>query len=442
MRRLIVIGSLFIVMMSILSGCTLDSSSSSPRSSSPVASTVNNSSETYPEVEPTEPILYHDLKMLTSSMGIGTTCNTKTGFYELDLSGALPTLFYIDYATHQKLPLCSRPECQHNDETCNAVIPNAIGVVNFQQHLLVFCSAIEGNPSILQIGYDGNDRVTPVELNSADRYDRAFAGDQNVLFTIVEAYSSELNVQTPQLIQIDLAQGSIQKLTQLDSSKSWFLVGTADNTLILKSIEVTQNKNPGSHEAYLSQKHELFFYDLQLQEMTPQRSWMQEEVVDASYGDYLFFYIPSKGTFEVNRFDGAGLTTVLQSQPIPIPDSSSLYFLGLYDDRLVVQVGEKIESESSGSAANVKWRQFAVDISDGSVIELHLSYTYAGVTDFVVPVAESDGVLLVKCGVQEKMMTAEGPDGTIQQYPTVVPVYATISSTNYFSNNAQYTKIQ
>ena len=85
MRRLIVIGSLFIVMMSILSGCTLDSSSSSPRSSSPVASTVNNSSETYPEVEPTEPILYHDLKMLTSSMGIGTTCNTKTGFYELDL---------------------------------------------------------------------------------------------------------------------------------------------------------------------------------------------------------------------------------------------------------------------------------------------------------------------------------------------------------------------
>ena len=86
MRRLIVIGSLFIVMMSILSGCTLDSSSSSPRSSSPVASTVNNSSETYPEVEPTEPILYHDLKMLTSSMGIGTTCSTETGFYELDLS--------------------------------------------------------------------------------------------------------------------------------------------------------------------------------------------------------------------------------------------------------------------------------------------------------------------------------------------------------------------
>ena len=80
MRRLIVIGSLFIlVMMSILSGCTPDSFSSSPRSSSPVASTVNNSSETYPEVEPTEPILYHDLKMLTSSMGIGTTCSTETG---------------------------------------------------------------------------------------------------------------------------------------------------------------------------------------------------------------------------------------------------------------------------------------------------------------------------------------------------------------------------
>lgn len=129
-------------------------------------------------------------------MGIGTTCSTETGFYELDLSGALPTLFYIDYATHQKLPLCSRPECQHNDETCNAVIPNAIGVVNFQQHLLVFCSAIEDHPSILQIGYDGNDRVTLVELNSADRYDRAFAGDQNVLFTIVEAYFKSLKNDT------------------------------------------------------------------------------------------------------------------------------------------------------------------------------------------------------------------------------------------------------
>ena len=34
--------------------------------------------------------------------------------------------------------------------------------------------------------------------------------------------------------------------------------------------------------------HELFFSRLAAQEMTPQRSWMQEEVVDASYGDYLF----------------------------------------------------------------------------------------------------------------------------------------------------------
>ena len=67
---------------------------------------------------------------------------------------------------------------------------------------------------------------------------------------------------------------------------------------------------------------------------------MDEEVVDASYGDYLFFYIPFKGTFEVNRFDGAGLIHGVAVPLIPIPDSSS-HFLGLYDDRLVVQVGEK-----------------------------------------------------------------------------------------------------
>ena len=48
----------------------------------------------------------------------------RGGVYQCLAYNGQYVLYYIDYATHQKVALCNRPECRHNDNTCAAWMPN------------------------------------------------------------------------------------------------------------------------------------------------------------------------------------------------------------------------------------------------------------------------------------------------------------------------------
>ena len=51
-------------------------------------------------------------------------------------------------------------------------------------------------------------------------------------------------------------------------------------------------------------------------------------------------------------------------------------------------------------------------------------------------------VITYSVNIADNIMLGSYSQNALSGAATVVPVYATISSTNYFSNNAQYTKIQ
>lgn len=419
------------------SGCAKEDVFQQQESSEPIQSiyeTPENSSPSQEQILAIPSI--SDLSMLSDKNGLDLGCSTANGYYELDISQNPAVLFYTDYATQQRIPLCGRPECTHSDESCTAVIPGAEGIIHLDGKLFVFCMKQDGSLPVIKMNYDGSERETIFMLNSTDRYDKAFAGTQRSIFTVAEVYHPETDKHVSELIMVDLQEGKIQTLTQLDNQGYWFLVGASGKYLLLKSIKQTGAAPFGSPEAYASQVHELFLYDVQQAFMTSILSWTQGELLDVCYEDKLFLYNSSEATFSVQRFCADGLEPLLISQPLPLQNARDAFFYGLYDGRVVVEMGENIVTEGNGS--EYRWRMFAISTQDGTVTELTLRQTYPSAGDFVRPLAESNGTLLVKYSVKEELRTAEGQDGSLEQYQTYVPVYAMIDSADFFSNNPRF----
>lgn len=388
---------------------------------------------------PTVAVSIQDLSMLSTMFGADTGCATENGYYELDLFQSPVVLTYTDYATCQRVPLCARPECMHADESCSAVLDGAAGIVSLNGHLYVFLASEDGKRSVLKMNYDGSGQETVAVLNSADSYHGGFAGAQEFLFTVAQVYHAENRMQTPELIQIDLSNGTIQTLEKFDSSKSWYLVGAFGETLLLKSIEQSTDTPAGSQNAYESQRHTLFLYTLSTGQWTTLSSWKQDERIDICYEDLLILYDPTAAVFSVERLHAGGTQTILTSDPLPVKNACDAYFYGFYDGRVVVELGENIAPE--GSDPDYRWRMFAVSTQDGTVAELTLRQNYRGVDEFIRPLAESNGTLLVKYGVKEEPRIAEGADGSLEQYNTIVPVFAMIDSADFFSNNPRFREV-
>ena len=78
--------------------------------------------------EPEQAAAEISLTPVTSFLLVGSTTGGENGFYK-----SIPNpqkgsnIVYIDYATKAAVYLCSRPECQHNDETCPSWFPFAVG---------------------------------------------------------------------------------------------------------------------------------------------------------------------------------------------------------------------------------------------------------------------------------------------------------------------------
>lgn len=51
------------------------------------------------------------------------TPGTGQGYYVCGSNGGSPLLCYLDYASAAEVPLCARPNCEHNSESCTAWLP-------------------------------------------------------------------------------------------------------------------------------------------------------------------------------------------------------------------------------------------------------------------------------------------------------------------------------
>ena len=104
----------------------------------------------------------------TGIMAQGTTalCNgvevTNQGVYffaEMDMG---QYLMYVDHDGTEAVKLCSRPDCAHDSNTCNAFFPSATNVCAYNGHLYIetgFGASVE----ITRLDMDGNNRTVVLD---------------------------------------------------------------------------------------------------------------------------------------------------------------------------------------------------------------------------------------------------------------------------------------
>ena len=92
---------------------------------------------------------------------------TDDGFYSLvEFEDGSTFLFYCDHDSDTLVKLCSRPDCSHNDQNCDAYLEGSHVIRYYDGHLYTTTYSYRGNYVITRFDLDGRNRT--VVLDTAD----------------------------------------------------------------------------------------------------------------------------------------------------------------------------------------------------------------------------------------------------------------------------------
>lgn len=282
----------------------------------------------------------NEIRMLTDVDGFinRNSTGTEAGYYEMERATSdYVNIFYTDYATLSKQPLCADPMCAHNSESCTSYLSGAdalVGLFVQNDKLYIYNMPADAYPSLYQCELNGSNRVPFFEFTAEhDAPKDAIAGDGESLYYLCETVVSDASVRVT-VQKLDCATKQTTELTELphESSESYYLVGAYDHSLLLK-------KNAFG-ETWTS---DLYRYDVDRNELT--------QVVDGTgnlfcrtSGNLLLYW--DTETQDVHCLDLAkNKDTIVYSDPILGPNTTAT-INGMFDDHLIMLVtkAEPIET--------------------------------------------------------------------------------------------------
>lgn len=151
-------------------------------------------------------------------------------------SGGFRTM-YLDFATNHLVPLCTRPECTHVDESCTAYCNTSGGGLSLAvtDDALIRCylggSSLE-TARIVRSDLNGENPEQIAELPSSQRLGTWIAGDNHFVYAIRTTVNPDTTL-VQDLIRIDVQTGEVSQIVSLEST-SCFLVGARDRQIIVK----------------------------------------------------------------------------------------------------------------------------------------------------------------------------------------------------------------
>lgn len=317
-----------------------------------------------------------------------TGAQTADGFYTIhtydDWTGCL--VFY-DYASHQAVPVCAQPNCEHHDETCPAWFGTDIPRIVTNGEQLVFCYL--NAPARLETAApDGSNRKVLYEFSANETPGDGFCVDENAVYLLTtRVESGQENSQN--LLRIGLEDGSCETLwsSSTTGGSYAFLTGCRDHFLVLKEIR-RNTQAADTPEQLADQTHTLLLADPRDGGTTPLYEWQQGEALESPLAEDLFcitadhrlcafagenqltplaqderftpsvtvvqyaddtalwFTAPEEGTKGNTRLYqldlGSGAIT-----PVPLSDGKSVTVLGEYDGKLFVRLAEDDSLQAS-----------------------------------------------------------------------------------------------
>ena len=347
----------------------------------------------------------------------------QNGIYQCTSAHNQYWLCYVDRTTHQKQLLCTRDGCSHEDESCEAWLPNWQDPFVVGNHLYLRCMPEwteegPGNYYIEQRELDGSGAKKLWEAGVGESIISAVLTDGTDLYFFT--YQMETQ-QEPSAIcwnRMSLADGARQRIAVLGNTENYDVLGAMENKAVL------QKQTETGAEFYLC--------DPATFALTQVLSIQSERGEFCFDGGKLYYLEPAEDLLKVIDLATGGQVGAVSD--LGLKNASSAKFQAVVEERYVLIFTMSLIEGQEG--LNLAF--YAVDLEQQTSRKLDFSYEkLPGVNEpYQLLAVFPDGELLVQTGCREIFEKDEiakvGLDNAIE---------ATIPAEDFFAGKDNFTEI-
>lgn len=202
---------------------------------------------------------------------LAETVNTEDGHYfigseEDEENQTIYTIRYVDYKTKQEIYLCNQPNCKHNTNACNAVLPEEAtmgGSYLFADDDYLYLAVTPADsagsvtqtiisnedttlmtptdttpPVIYRMKFDGTDREKIFSMDSGYVMEPVFFSDSHALYMVAKKVSEEKDGDTTyatgydrKLLRYDMESKKSEEVMDLDNEQS--ILGVSGRQVVI-----------------------------------------------------------------------------------------------------------------------------------------------------------------------------------------------------------------
>lgn len=165
-------------------------------------------------------------------------CGTAEGCYQVCFSSGTSTtlLYYVDYASATQFPLCTAPNCTHDNETCTAVVGGASIFVH-KDKLYLIERPLEAAERLWEMELDGSGRHEVLVLGNGEQFAyTGITGNDNAIFFEVLTPEEDAGFNSNyRLCRYDLSSKETRTLRQSQGTNE-FIMGVCGPYMVMKTF--------------------------------------------------------------------------------------------------------------------------------------------------------------------------------------------------------------
>ena len=378
-----------------------------------------------------------DLRLCNPFSSGGSSTTDGYYFTQLRPDGNL-NIKYLDYSTHSQIALCNRPNCTHEDESCNSFVRSdglipSLAVVDHQ--LLIVNGGISvPNPTnddlphidIMQL--DGSNKKRLYSAKASAEFCDLICDDKS-LYTIERVSDEEgaAPVVTQSLVRFSIENGERQVLADLGENTVYFC-GTDKTCLYYFSIAPKEGS-----QSFAETVKNFYCYDINKNQLDLLDSvaWDDTHAITVAQGK-IYTVDWENDQIQISETDlVSGKESVIAQTQSVVSDVRSCSIRNAVSNQLVFDI---LHTDSNGDLADAT---YAVDLTSGIVKSWPLYYdSEISPQPLQVKIlADLPDFYLVECG-DERLDVNYGEYGT---FTMSSPLYATITKVDFWDGQKNYT---
>lgn len=376
----------------------------------------------------------NSVKLLTSFYGMSDQTCTSTGCYEwASRPSGDSVITYIDYASKQKVYLCSQPNCNHSNESCPAWFSGPTGYIfsgaNDTKLFGIQSNIVDGQvyQSLWSMGVDGTNRRTLYELKAGESFCDAVAGSSEKLYITVRDFEGN-----KKLLEIDIENKKANVILEYSGS-DWLYGAFQDKLVILYYENESLSAGVFTYTTYsLESKEQQTIYQYEYND----NGEPEKGCIGRTDQEFLYLICPTGNHLadvsKINMITGQK-ETLCHSLPYYHVDNT--FVAGFEDNRMIVTVTDVSNPDA------VETKTLAVHCDTGEIQEITQIISYGSIEMSVPIVATLDTELLVISGYEKRQVTLYGVEGVPYSTEMDFPVYALISKESFWAGKTAYQEI-